>query len=546
MQLTLVARGKGGEAGWQVQEDWKYTVYRVEQGIKTVMVKGIGRGGQVRDIKADTTWTAHRMGAEVAVAVDESLNEDDELKTSDAQGRVQQFRVEEGWMYEIKGRPREPTPRVTELRREKIDQPEEYVVRPERRKGKEVGVEVRTSGGAYKGMTAQKHWTRERLGERMAEQLGWTAGEWEVEAMDEVGRRQPCMVHEHWRYALGHKRVNIRCKQGEQIKELRMDPDIPQEKIEEELTRAMGATKRRRQLRVWDAEGQRQPPENVAFREGWDYELAEEEYITDSTPEISAEESQMSQRTTRMWFRNEVITMRDDPRWSDEERHKQYRTELEIPDEEQTRLERRDVRAQSDKEPEWALIDEEKDTVEAVVHFGGHAERMALGKEWTEAQVIDVLSRERQLDAARPKELDVSVEGYAAEFGISEDREYWLKYRTETRTEPPTRTNAETNEALMEWMNAPVAMRASMVRVWVTYGKEGGRRTVPEEVTADTTEVQMARRIDAETHMEGDWRVRTTDTEGREQKFAIRESWQYGAERRQSHAEREKAEMQRE
>jgi hypothetical protein len=82
-QLTLVARGPDAETGWQIREDWEYIVYRAEQGSKTVMVKGIGRGGQVKDIRADTTWTAHRMGAEVAAAVEESLNTDDELRARD-------------------------------------------------------------------------------------------------------------------------------------------------------------------------------------------------------------------------------------------------------------------------------------------------------------------------------------------------------------------------------------------------------------------------------------------------------------------------------
>jgi hypothetical protein len=58
-------------------------------------------------------------------------------------------------------------------------------------------------------------------------------------------------VHENWRYTLQNRRVRIRCKSGEQTRELWMDPGTPCDKIEERLVEAMGAPKRRRQLRAW-------------------------------------------------------------------------------------------------------------------------------------------------------------------------------------------------------------------------------------------------------------------------------------------------------
>jgi hypothetical protein len=381
------------------------------------------------------------MGAEVAAAVEESLNTDDVLRARDQGGQVQPFRIEAGWTYEIVGRPRETESRVVEIKWGRADKPDTYEIQEGRQRGKEVGVEVRIRGDTYRMMTAMRHWSTEEMGRRAAEFLGWAAGEWEIEAEDELGRRQPCEVHAHWKYTIGRRKVRIQCKYGDRIRELRMDPDIPGDQMEEELTKAMGATKRKRRLSSWNAEGQ--PQATAEFREGWGYEMEDIEYLTDSTPETSAAGSQSSTDTTRVWFRDEVIEMRDDVQWADEERHRQYRADLGLTEDEPTRLERRDVCAQSDREPEWALI--EADTVRAAVHFGVHTQWMELRREWTEEQVIEAMSQAWGLEKARPKELNVSIDGYAAEFGISGDRQYWLKYRTTTVAAPQmtTKTAAE-------------------------------------------------------------------------------------------------------
>jgi hypothetical protein len=69
----------------------------------------------------------------------------------------------------------------------------------------------------------------------------------------------------------------------------------------------------------------------MAIREGWGYELREEEYITDSTPEISQAETQRKRCETRVEFRGQVRERRDDPGWDADERHRHFREQVEIP-----------------------------------------------------------------------------------------------------------------------------------------------------------------------------------------------------------------------
>jgi hypothetical protein len=121
-----------------------------------------------------------------------------------------------------------------------------------------------------------------------------------------------------------------------------------------------------------------------------------QDFIPDSTPDLSRRETQTSESstsegesqdsvegtqlpTTRVRYRQRVELLAHNPHWSDEERHGRFRTMMGVPTEVKTKLVWRDRCAQSDTEPDWTLKEvEEQDPEE----WPGTTKMTFLYKSW--------------------------------------------------------------------------------------------------------------------------------------------------------------------
>jgi hypothetical protein len=106
-------------------------------------------------------------------------------------------------------------------------------------------------------------------------------------------------------------------------------------------------------------------------------------------------------------------------------------------EQEQVKLERVAVSHPAARTRVESRADEKvKPLITVRTHFAKRTDTVKLGEDWDEAQVIEALSKHWGLDQNRPREMNVSIGGYAAMFGVSVDCDYWLKYADEKESPP--------------------------------------------------------------------------------------------------------------